>query len=145
MSVLAADEGRMEKSVARPVMVWPEWLNVFEPIRGLFDDVRVEQFTEDDEFVVRAELPGIDPEKDVDITIDHGRLTLSIERQDETKSERRGHVRSEFRYGSFSRSLALPPGVAENDVKATYIDGILNIRMPFKEPVEGTKVPVTRL
>lgn len=144
MSVLAPDEG-IDKSDARPLMVWPDWLNVFEPIRGLFDDVRVEQFTEGDELVVRAELPGVDPEKDVEIAVDHGRLTLSCERQDQTESDGRGHVRSEFRYGSFRRSLSLPPGADENDVKATYADGILTIRMPFKQAAAGTKIPVTRL
>lgn len=145
MTVLAPDEGRTEKPIPKPVVFWPDWFSVFDPIRGLFDDVRVEQFTENNELVVRAELPGIDPDKNVDITADHGRLTLSFERQDETKTEGRGHVRSEFRYGSFRRSLTLPPGADEKDVKATYVDGILTIRMPFTEPVAGTKVPVTRL
>jgi HSP20 family protein len=145
VSVIGPDEGRAPEPVARQVVSWPDWFSMFEPIRGFFDEVRVEQFTEGDQLVVRAELPGIDPEKDVDITIDHGRLSLSVERQDGTKVEGRGHARSEFRYGSFHRSLALPSGVDEKDVKATYMDGILEVRMAFKEPAAGTKVPVTRL
>ena len=145
MSVSTSPERTVEKMVPRTAVSWPDWFSLFEPIRGFFDDVRVEQFTEGEALVIRAELPGIDVDKDVAITVDRGRLLLAIERRDETNAEGRGHVRSEFRYGSFHRSLMLPPGVDEHDVKATYADGILTIRMPFKEPVAGTKVSVTKL
>lgn len=105
--------------------------------------MRVEEFVESGQHVVRAELPGIDPEKDVDISMSSGMLHIRAERREESKTERRGY-RSEFRYGAFSRTLALPADATEKDVKATYHDGILEVRVPMAEKGATTKVPVTR-
>jgi HSP20 family molecular chaperone IbpA len=91
--------------------------------------VRVEDFVDQRQYVVRAEIPGIDPEKDVDITVEDGILTITAERREEKKES----SRSEFRYGSFSRSVSLPAGADEDNVSATYRDGILEVRTPLKE------------
>ena len=91
--------------------------------------MRVEDYQDGDDYVVRAELPGIDPDKDVDLAVQDGVLTVKAERREERKDPHR----SEFRYGSFSRSLTLPAGSDENNVRATYRDGILEIRVPVKE------------
>ena len=80
--------------------------------------MRVEEFMDDDEAVVRVEIPGVDPEKDIDISVASGRLVVSAKReQRETKSE--DGRRSEFHYGSFRRTMTLPPGVDADDVHAT--------------------------
>jgi HSP20 family protein len=101
--------------------------------------LRVEEFTRNGNFVVRAEIPGIDPEKDVEVSITDGILTIHGERKEEHREERR----SEFYYGSFVRTLVLPKGVDESSVKATYEDGILEVcvTLPTQAP-ESTKVPV---
>ena len=91
--------------------------------------IRVEDYVEDGTYVVRAELPDIDPGKDVEITITGDVLRIHAERQTEHKE---GH-RTEFRYGSFTRSLALPRGATAKDVKASYEKGILIIRVPIPE------------
>lgn len=91
--------------------------------------IRVEEFGEAGQYVLRAELPGIDPDKDVDIEIAEGLLTVKAERREETKEG----GRTEFRYGTFTRTLRLPAGAAEDDVRATYHDGILEIRVPIAE------------
>ena len=91
--------------------------------------VRVEDFVDQGQYVVRAELPGVDPEKDVDIRVEDGILTITAERREEKKQS----DRSEFRYGSFSRSVRLPAGADEEDVTASYRDGILEVRTPLKE------------
>jgi HSP20 family protein len=107
--------------------------------------LRVEEFVDGDEIVVRAEMPGIDPEKDVEITVSDHTLRMRAERREETKSEEKGTYRSEFRYGSFSRSVPLPVGASEKDVKATYKDGILEVRVPLdKQQAEAKKVKVER-
>lgn len=109
--------------------------------------MRVEEFTEADQMVVRAELPGLDPDKDVEITVADGMLTISAERREEKTEGEKGKpgYRSEFRYGSFRRIVRLPQGVRENDVKATYTDGILEVRLPMgQEPPAPSKIPVTR-
>jgi HSP20 family protein len=115
--------------------------------KDLFDDndMKVEEFRDGDMLVVRAEMPGIDPDKDVEITVSDGMLHLSAERRSETKTEDKKGYRSEFRYGSFSRSVRLPVGAGEDDVKATYDDGILEVRIPIDESSNGAKkIPISR-
>jgi HSP20 family protein len=73
-------------------------------------------------------VPGIDPDKDVKITIDNGLLTIKAEWLEEKKEG----GRSEFWYGSFTRSTTLPTGADPDDVTATYGDGILEVRVGIK-------------
>jgi HSP20 family protein len=103
--------------------------------------MRMEEFVEGETLVVRAELPGIDPEKDVEITVDNGVLTIAAERREQKIEGEEGTsgYRSEFRYGSYRRSMTLPTGATEDDVKATYTDGILEVRVPI-----GTEKPTPR-
>src|SRR4051794_34778992 len=68
--------------------------------------VRIEEEQNDDNYVIRAELAGFDPDKGIHVTTQGGVLTISAERRAETKEK--GH--SEFRYGSFSRTISLPEG-----------------------------------
>jgi HSP20 family protein len=89
----------------------------------LAQPIRVEEYAEGDHYVVRAELAGVDPEKDVEVTIGSGCLTIRAMRPDTAE----GKLRSEFRYGAFSRSLALPADADERDVTASYRDGILTV------------------
>jgi HSP20 family protein len=102
-------------------------LPVFRPLIGA-QMVRVEDYVDDGHYVLRAELPGMDPKKDVDIMIENDVLTIKAERREEKKD---GH-RSEFRYGSFTRSISLPGGVDEDDVAAKYTSGILEVRIGIK-------------
>src|SRR5215204_6609639 len=76
--------------------------------------------------VIRAELPGVKPE-DVDITLHDNVLTISGERKVEEEEERGGYYIRERRYGSFSRSLALPEGIDESKISARYEDGVLEV------------------
>jgi HSP20 family protein len=120
---------------------WPEWTR----LATLEDRMRLEEFTDDGTLVIRAEMPGIDPEKDVDISMSDGLLTIRAERREETKTEERNGYHSEFHYGAFSRSMRLPSGASEKDVKATYKDGILEVRVPIdKEQAAAKKVPVEK-
>jgi len=98
--------------------------------------IKIEDFVEGDHYVVRAELAGIDPEKDVEVTLGAGFLVIRAERHD--KSE--GKHRTEFRYGSLARSLPLPANADQEDVQATYHDGILTISVGLKtEKKEAVK------
>jgi HSP20 family protein len=103
---------------------FPSWAG----LRPMIDThlIRLEDEMEDGRYVLRAELPGIDPAKDVDISVRNGQLTIRAERSE--KKETRG--RSEFSYGSFVRSVTLPPGANEDDIKATYDKGILTVSVP---------------
>jgi len=113
--------------------MFPELMDWFEePFMTLrpylTQPIKVEDFVEDDKYVIRAELPGIDPAKDVEITAGAGYLTIRAERHDKTENKHR----TEFRYGSFTRSLALPDTADEDAVTASYEHGILIVTVPFK-------------
>lgn len=122
---------------------WMRWPERIWPTDGF---VRVDEYREDGTLVVRTEMAGIDPEKDVDITVSNGVLHIGAERREEKKDEGKDYYRQELRYGSFRRDLPLPDGVKDTDVKATYKDGILEIRVALpKAQLEKTttKIPVT--
>jgi HSP20 family protein len=106
--------------------------------------IRVEDYLTGDQYTVRAELAGVDPEKDVEVTVGSGYLTIHAERYDEAE----GKHRSEFRYGSFTRSLPLPSSANEDDVTATCRNGILTVSVGLqaqkKEPAKKIEVNATR-
>lgn len=100
---------------------------------------RVEDFVEGDTYVVRAELPGLDPEKDIEVEVTDGALTIRAERREEHEEPHR----SEFRYGSLTRSVALPDRCDTDNIKATYDQGILRVEAPVAAAKpEGRKIAV---
>jgi HSP20 family protein len=111
---------------------------------GSGDMIRVEEYQEDGTLVVRADLPGIDPDKDVELTVADGMLRIEAERRMEEKKEGKGYLRQEVRYGSFSRSLPLPAGVTGADITATYKDGILEIRIPGPTREPARKIAISK-
>jgi HSP20 family protein len=108
--------------------------------------LRVEEFVDDGMLVVRAELPDIDPDKDVELSVASGVLHLRARREEKSETKDKDVYRSEFRYGSFVRNVTLPDGVDIDDITASYKDGILEVRAPMPKEVkpEVTKVPITR-
>lgn len=108
-------------------------------------EMKVEEYREDSTLVIKADLPGIDPDKDVEMTVTDGVLNLRVERREEKETTDRDYRRTEIRYGSFSRSLLLPPGADESDVKATYKDGVLEVRVPIRSEQSTPKaIPIAR-
>ncbi|WP_149826320.1 Hsp20/alpha crystallin family protein [Streptomyces tailanensis] len=100
--------------------------------------IRIEEQVTDEGYCLRAELPGLDEDKDIQLDITHGVLSLRAERSEETK----GRHHSEFRYGTFARSVRLPQGAQEDQVKAEYKDRILAVTVPI---AGAEKAPVTRI
>ena len=103
--------------------------------------MRVEDYVKDGRYVVRAELPGLDPEKELEVTLSHGILSIKADREEKTEDKHH----SEFRYGSFARHMTLPAGVAEGSIQATYDRGILEITFGLKEKEaaqKARKIPV---
>jgi HSP20 family protein len=100
-------------------------------LRSFFDGnlLRVEDEMKDGLYEVRAELPGVDPTDDIEVTVRDGQLTIKAERTQ--TSESNGH--SEFSYGSFVRTVPLPAGAEEDDINATYDRGILTVSVPLSE------------
>jgi HSP20 family protein len=104
---------------------------------------RFDERWEDGELVIQVELPGIDPDKDLELAVADGLLHIEAHHREDTTTEEGGYVWREIRHGSFVRTLPLPAGVSEADVKATYKDGNLAVRVPAPAPQPTTKVPVT--
>ena len=105
--------------------------------------VHLEEYVEDGTCVIRAEMPGLDPDKDVEVSVSDGVLTLHAHREERKEDERPDSYSSEFHYGSFLRRIQLPEGATEADVKATYKDGILEIRVPM--PAAATESKPTKI
>ncbi|MGI5487268.1 Hsp20/alpha crystallin family protein [Microtetraspora malaysiensis] len=135
-------------AIARRESGWPfpdllEWLE--SPLMGMRSSaelIRIEDYVEGDRYIVRAELPGIDPSKDVDITLTNGVLEIRAEKSEEMREGRR----TEFHYGSLYRSITLPPAVREDDVQATYKDGVLEVSVGLEteKKAEGRRIPIQR-
>ena len=143
----------MTMTLSRPDMFQrlTDWLDLPDVVR--FGDrprfaelIKIEEKAAEGKLEIRAEMPGIDPDKDVDVSINDGVLTITAERRQEEKGEREGATFSEFRYGSFMRSLNVPKDTSVKDVKASYKDGILTIVVPTpaEKQTEAIKVPISR-
>jgi len=96
----------------------------------------------DDSIKLKAELAGMDP-KDISVEVQDNVLTLSGERrfQEEVKEDK--YYRIERRYGSFSRSLALPQTVNEEGIEAKYENGVLEVVVPKAEIAKPKKISVS--
>ena len=114
-----------------PFMDIIDWIEspwtVLRPVAS--QPMRVEDYVRDGHYLVRAELPGIDPEKDIEVTVSKGVLTISATRHEEAEGK---HL-SEFRYGTFTRSVTLPASADEDHIQASYDMGVLEVTVKIKD------------
>lgn len=126
---------------ARPFLEIFDWmdapLGVFRPVAS---GIRTETLVSDGHFTVRAELPGVDPEKEIDVTVNDGVLTIKADRHEEQVDK----AHSEFRYGMSARRIVLPAGADEQHVQASYDKGILEVTIDLKEPAKKAerRIPI---
>lgn len=111
----------------------PSWANLRPMLGGHL--IKVEEDIKDGKYEVQAEIPGVDPDKDVDVVVSGGVLTIRAERSEKKES----NGRSEFSYGSFTRSVTLPGTADEDGITASYDKGILTVSVPLKEPTPPEK------
>ncbi len=102
----------------------------------------VDIYETEQEVVLKAELPGVDP-KDVEATVHDGTLYLKGERkyEKEVKEENYHHV--ERSYGAFARALTLPASIDEEKVQAEFKDGVLTLTMPKREEAKAKKIKIS--
>ena len=137
----------MTAEASRKYPIFPpftEWVDAFALLggwdgRGPLPGIRVEELMEDGAFVVHAELPGLNPARDIDVTVEHGVLTIHAERH----PDKREKQRSEFRYGALARAVRLPQGTKDDEITASYEDGVLTVELPLLQP-ESRTVPIER-
>jgi HSP20 family protein len=128
-----------------PLAEMIDWLEApwtsLRPVSG--HPMRMEDFVRDGSYVIRAELPGIDPDRDLEVTVANGILRIKAERREERSDKHH----SEFHYGTFSRSVTLPAGADEEHVEAIYGRGILEVTVKLAEDTASKTartIPVTQ-
>ena len=102
----------------------------------------VDIFEEENDFVLKAELPGIQKE-DLNVTITENRITISGEKKKEEKVDKKDYHRVERSYGSFTRNFRLPDNVNGEAAKASFKEGVLEIRVPKTEQTKQKKINIT--
>ena len=97
----------------------------------------------DDEFVVKASLPGVKPDE-IEITYDKDTLTIKgeVKEEKEEKDEDRRYYMRERRYGSFNRSISLPGAIKSDAIDATYEAGVLTLHLPKAEEAKAKRIQV---
>ncbi|HEY7317149.1 MAG TPA: Hsp20/alpha crystallin family protein [Candidatus Binatia bacterium] len=120
----------------------PWWPSIW-PRREVGDRLAlaVDIYEEKDDIVVKAELPGMTRE-DIEVDISDSHLTLKGEKRKEEKIEEEHYFACERSYGAFHRSLELPTEVQGEKVKASFKNGILEIRLPKTEEAKTREIKV---
>jgi HSP20 family protein len=117
----------------------PWWTEMTQPFEGRMPSVDV--VDREDEILVRAELPGVD-KKDLDVSMGDGSVTIKGSSSREEKEEKGDYYRREMSRGSFSRTVELPSEVDGSKAKATFNDGVLELKLPKIEKSKRRKIKV---
>ncbi|MDI6693735.1 MAG: Hsp20/alpha crystallin family protein [Anaerolineales bacterium] len=104
-------------------------------------DLALDVAETDDEFLVKASLPGINPD-DLEITYNNNVLTIQGEIKEEKDVEQHRYHLRERRYGNFSRSISLPATVKADAIQATYEAGVLTLHLPKVEEAKPKRIAV---
>jgi HSP20 family protein len=119
----------------RPWWPWPrdESMEIAAPAVDLYE--------EKDEIVVKAELPGMD-KNNIEVNLSDHQLIIKGEKKKEEEVKEENYYRSERSYGSFLRALELPTDVHADKVKASFKNGILEVRLPKTEEAKAKEIKV---
>jgi HSP20 family protein len=142
---------RMSYLVPRTAMAFP----VGKVLERFFDDTVLPSFLSEersfvpvfditenkDTYTVVAELPGMD-ESDLTVTFSDGILTVEGEKKQESENKGETYHRIERRYGSFRRSFRIPDDIQEDNIEATYKNGVLTLTVPKSEEKEARKIEI---
>jgi HSP20 family protein len=101
----------------------------------------VDLFEENNDIVVKAELPGMTKD-DIEVTLIDDTITISGEKKKEEKAEKKNYYRWECSYGSFSRTFTLPAEVQKDKVKTKLKDGVLEVRLPKTEEAKKKEIKI---
>lgn len=115
-----------------------------EPGRSAMESLwapAVDMYETQNEVVVSGDLPGIE-EKDIRVSITGDLLTIQGQRQEKEEVKDAGHYRREQWFGKFERTLTLPMAVETGQVKATYRDGVLTVKLPKAEEIKPKEIKI---
>ncbi|MGR3319020.1 MAG: Hsp20/alpha crystallin family protein [Candidatus Anammoxibacter sp.] len=111
---------------------------------GLFErdwNPSIDVYDSDNEVLVKADIPGLKKDE-IDVSIHEDLLTIKGEKKMENKVSEDNYYKSERFYGSFNRTIQLPSEVEHDKVKATYKDGVLELRLPKKEEAKTKHIAI---
>jgi HSP20 family protein len=118
---------------------WPERWSM--PAALEISPPAVDLYEEKDEIVVKAELPGMDKDN-IEVNLSDHSLTIKGEKKKEEETKEENYYKSERSYGSFVRSIELPIEVQSDKVKATFKNGVLEVRLPKSEQAKAKEIKV---
>jgi HSP20 family protein len=135
------DAQRMiDQFFGRSVMpLWPEGWFRSEPMAVVTPIVDI--YVDNEDIVIEAELPGMEKD-DIEVNLSNHSLTLKGEKKRKEKIKEENYYCSERSYGSFSRTLELPGDIQGEKVKASFSNGVLQIRLPVAEATKARSIKV---
>ena len=135
-------ERRFEDILRRPFSFMEPWWPRMRMPEMEEVSPKVDIFEEGDNFVVKAEIPGMKKE-DIEVNLTDDMVTISGEKKHEEKVEKKDYYRLERSYGSFTRSFRLPKEVQTDKAKATFKDGVLEVKVPKTEEAKKKEKKIT--
>lgn len=137
---------------------WQDLANFRQTMDRLFDDtfngmsngdngrggysVGMDIIENADNFILKAAVPGVKP-ADVEINVENDVLTLRGSHREEERSDSDNYLRRELHWGSFERSMRLPPTVDAENAQASFEDGILTLTLPKRPEAKPRSIKIT--
>jgi HSP20 family protein len=122
--------------------VMPLWFTPYQTVSGRVNTWPAVDIEENDQaYLIAAELPGVKLD-DIKLELENEWLSLSVEKRPEVQRESQGYYYNERRYGTFTRSFALPKAVNRDGVTATMKEGVLMIHVPKSEQARARQIPI---
>jgi HSP20 family protein len=118
---------------------WPSLGEMAKPFEGKMPKVDV--IERDDEVIVKAELPGVD-KKDLDVSVTENSVTIKGTTSHEEKEEKGDYYRCEISRGAYARTVALPSYVDADKAKASFKDGVLELKLPKVEKSKRRSIEI---
>jgi HSP20 family protein len=140
-SLLSSFRREMDDLFNRVFGDWERTGTPWTPMMSMGYVPRIESCVQDNNLLIRADLPGVDP-KDVEITVEGNQLTIKGERKAQQEAKEGSYFHREISYGGFARSFTIPEGVKAEDVHATYRNGVLELSIPLPASMVAKKIPI---
>lgn len=132
----------VRKDFDRMLSAFPFDMIFSDNLLSSFDSMKVDVYETDTEVIATCDIPGLERKEDLNINVDHYMLSISgsVNKATEVKGE--NLFRQERYVGSFHRSIPLPSPVSKSGVKATYRNGVLEVRMPKTTQIIEHKIDI---
>ena len=146
MSLLPDDPfkqlANVRKEFDRMFAAFPFDMSFFDNTLGNFGNMKVDVYETNTEVVATCDIPGVEKKEDIQINVAHNMLSISGFMNKATEINNENIFRQERYAGSFHRAISLPSPVSQHGVKATYRNGVLEVRMPKTTQVIEHKINV---